>query len=101
MGVKLRSGVAIDGTGSIVLELGHDEVASCFGCVVAADPRLSVTLQPTKSDRDSSSRALPDPLITADESGQRDGLRRRKSSIPSRPMLDCVGCRAVGVRIFL
>ena len=45
MGMELGSGVAIDWAGRVMLELCGDEFAGCFGGVVAADPRLCVSLQ--------------------------------------------------------
>ena len=88
VGVELRRGIAIDGTRGVMLELRGDELAGGFGGMVAADPGLRVPLQFVQSDVDGLAVRLADPVIAADKSGQRNGLRRGKGGIPTGAMLD-------------
>jgi hypothetical protein len=44
---------------------------------------------------------LAHAVVAAYQSGKRDGLRRRKRGVPTGPVLDGFGRRAVGVLVFL
>ena len=81
--VKLRSGVAIDGPGCVVLEFCDDELAGGFGGPVAAEPRLRVPLKLTESSSDRHAVCLADPAVAANKGGQRNRLRCAEGRIPS------------------
>jgi len=75
MGVKLRCGVTGDGPRRVVLELGGNEFTGRFSRMVAADPRLGVSLKLVQGFGDSDAVRLPDLLIAAYKSRKRDRLR--------------------------
>ena len=101
VGVELRRGVAVHRPGGVMLELRRDELPGLLGGVVAADPRVSVLLQLFKCRRDGGSVSLFDPLVSSDQGGQGDRLRRGKGRIPPGPMLDRLGGGAVRVGVLL
>src|SRR5579875_2513204 len=81
VGMKLRSRIAIDGTGSVMLELG-DYKCSCGFCrTIPAKPRLGVPLQLAESCIHSCTVGLADAVISAHERGQRHRLWSRKCGI--------------------
>ena len=74
MGVELWSGVSIDRTGGVMLELGGNEFAGGRGGIIAADAGLCVSLQLRESDGHGLPMGLSDAVITTHEGGQRDGF---------------------------
>jgi len=94
--VKLRRGVAIDGTRCVVLEFRDDELAGGLCGMVATDPRLRVPLQLAESGRDSHAMSFADPAVAAYKSRQGQGLGRTEGRIPSGAVLDGFDCFAVG-----
>ena len=72
MGMELRSGVAIDRPRRVMLELGGNELAGGLGGIVAADPRLSVSLQLRERDSHGFPVGLANAVIAADQCGERD-----------------------------
>ncbi len=101
MGVELRRGVAIHRSRGVVFELRRDELTGGLGGMVAADPRLCVPLQLCKGSGDCGSVRFPHPLVPSNQGCQRDGLGRGEGRVPSGPVLDRLGLRAVRVRVLL
>ena len=84
-----------------MLELRRDELARCLCLVVAADPRLRVPLQFGKGGNDGGSVRLAYPVVSSNQSRERNGLRSGEGRIPPGPVLDCLRRRSVHVRVFL
>jgi hypothetical protein len=74
VGVELRSGVAVDWAGGVVLELGGQELSGGLGAVVPADPRLRVPLKLCECGADGGSVCVSDSVVAAYKGGQRDGF---------------------------
>ncbi len=72
VGVELRRGVAIDGAGGVVFELGGNELARTLSSIITADPRLRVPLQFGERNGHSVTMRFPHAVISTDQSGERD-----------------------------
>src|ERR1700733_11919139 len=88
MGMKLRRGVTIHRAGSIVLKLGHDELACRLGGTIAADARLRVSFQLSQCDGHCLAVRGAHPIISANERSQRYGFRSGERCVPPGPMFD-------------
>ena len=101
VGVELRSDVAVDRAGSIVLKLGCNE----FGCrlrrVVAAYTRLCVMLKLLQSNARTFTVGNAHIVIAADKRCERYGLGSGKSRIPSGAMLHCLDGMAIRILIYV
>lgn len=84
-----------------MLELRCNESPSGLGGMVAIDARLSVALQLVERDGDGGAMRLAYPVITANERGERRGFRSGKGRVPTSPVLDRLGCGAIGIGILL
>ena len=76
MSMKLRRGVAIHRTGSVMLEGSGNELGRRLGRVDIADACLRIPLQFAKCYADALTVRLAHLRITADKRGERDGFRR-------------------------
>src|SRR5882762_7914717 len=101
MGMKLWRSIAIDGSGSVVFELRHGELASGFWRVIAADPRLRVPLQLVKSDAYALPMSFAHPIVAAHKRGQGDRFRSGECRVPSCPMLHCFDGSPILIRVFM
>jgi hypothetical protein len=97
--VKLRSGVAIDGPGCVVLEFRDDKLAGGLCGMIATDPRLRVPFQLAKSGRDRRAMSFADPAVAANKSRQGYGLWRTEGRIPSGAMLGGFYCLSIRVLV--
>ena len=75
MGVELRRGIAVDGSGGVMLE-GRGELSGQLRRLNVADPRLRVPIPLSKSDPNTIAVRLAYPVVSSDKSGQRHRLRR-------------------------
>src|SRR5581483_12491152 len=101
MRMKLRRGVAVYGTGGVMLELRRDKPPSRLGRMVAPDPGLRVFFQFIQGDVDGLAVCLTYAVIATYESCQRDGLRGGKGSIPTGTMLDRRDHLSLCVAVFM
>jgi hypothetical protein len=101
MGMELGCGVAINRAGGVMLELGDDELTGGFGGIVAADPCLRVSLQLREGDGHGLPMSLANTVISAYQSGQRDGLWSGERRVPSRTVLHWFDGRSVCGRVLL
>ena len=83
MGVELGSGVAVHGTGCVVLEFGGNEFGCRFCRMVPAHAGHRAILQVLQSDTDAGAMGLAYPVVITYESGERDGFPSREGPIPS------------------
>jgi hypothetical protein len=67
MRVKLRGGVTLHRPRAIVLELGRNPLAGCFGRMVAAYARLYVVFQLAKGNLHAFPVRVSHPFVTADQ----------------------------------
>jgi hypothetical protein len=65
MGVKLRRGISIHGTATVMLKLRGDPSASCFWRMVSANARLDVSFQLVKRHVNRFSVCHADALVSA------------------------------------
>jgi hypothetical protein len=101
MGVELGSGVAVQGTGCVVLEFGGNEFGCRFCRMVPANAGHRVILQVLESDTDAGGIGLVYPVVTTYESGQRDGFRSRECPIPSGAVFHRLYRLAIRVCVFI
>src|ERR1035441_8183175 len=97
--MQLRRDVAIDRTGRVVLEFGGDKLARGLGRMIATDSGLCVALKLVKGDADAFAVRFANTFIAADQSRQRDGLRRGKGRIPTGTVLHRLDGLAVGLPV--
>jgi hypothetical protein len=83
MGVELGSGVAVHGTGCVVLEFGGNEFGPRFCPMVPAHAGHRARLQLLQSDTGAGAMGLAYPVVITYESGERDGFLSREGPIPS------------------
>jgi hypothetical protein len=83
MGVELGSGVAVHGTGCVVLEFGGNEFGCRFCPMVPAHAGHRARLQLLQSDTGAGAMGLAYPVVITYESGERDGFLSREGPIPS------------------
>ena len=88
MRVELGRCVAVDRPGSVVLELGNNELPGRLSRIVAADPRLGIPLQFRKRIGYGGPVRFPHPIISTHKRRQRDRLGSRERRIPAGAMLD-------------
>ena len=90
MGMELRRNVTIDGAGSVVLELGGNELGRGLRRMVPADACLRVKFKLFKREVHALAMGVTNAIIPADKCGERDGFGRGKGSIPPGAMLHCL-----------
>src|SRR5579863_8324101 len=90
MGMELRRNVAIDGAGSVVLELGDNKLGRGLGRMVPAVACLRVKLKLFKRQVHARAVSVTNTNIPADKCRERNGFRRGKGSIPAGTMLHCL-----------
>ncbi len=100
MGVELGGGVSVYRAGGVVLELGRDKPPGLFGRVVAANPRVGVSLQFGERGSHRLPVSQAHAIIPAHKSGQGYGLGRGKGRIPTRPVLHSLGDGTIWVGLF-
>ena len=76
MSMELRRDVAIDGAGSVVLELRGDEFGRCLGWMIPTDPRLRVKLKLFKRQVHALAVSVTNTNIPADKCRERNGFGR-------------------------
>jgi hypothetical protein len=101
MGVELRRGVPVHRASGVMLEFRGYEFARLLGGVVAAEPRMCVSLQLVQCGSDGGTMRISHPLIAAHEGRQRNRFGCGKSSIPTGPMFNRLGSGPIRVRVLL
>ena len=101
MGMELGCGVAIDGTGGVVLELRGDELARRLCRIIAADAGLGVAIQLCQRGGYGSPVRVSYALVATNESGEGDGLWSGKGSVPPGAMLDGLDCLPFGALVLV
>jgi hypothetical protein len=76
VGVELRRGVAVDGSGGVMLEGRGGELAGRLRLPDVADPSLGVPFQLSQSDPNAIAVRLAHSVVSSDQCGQRNRLRR-------------------------
>src|ERR1035438_6209456 len=88
MRMKLRCGIPVHWTGSVMLEGGGNELGCRLRRVDIADARLRIPLQLFKRDAHTFAVCHTHTLIAAHQSGEGDGFRRGECCIPPGAMFD-------------
>ena len=97
--MQLRGDIAIDRASRIVLKLGGDKLSCCLRWMIASDTCLRIAFKLIEGNADALAVHLADPLIAADQRGERDRFWRGEGCIPPGAMLHRLDGLAAGILI--
>jgi len=97
--VQLRGDIAIDRASRIVLKLGGDKLSCCLRWMIASETCLRIAFKLIEGNADALAVHFSDPLIAADQRGERDRFWRGEGCIPPGAMLHRLDGLVVGILI--